>query len=261
MLIAHDSQGQPVAGWDANRQDTYSCPECKAKVILKQGLVIVAHFAHQPAESCGYGEGESAIHMAMKHQLTRWWPDVELEVRGIVPHRRADAVLRSGGRPFVIECQASSISPEAWQARTRDYELAGVPLGWIWDISTLAQHHPPFEYRLLPAQLADAERKNDDLIVFRREPEALDRWRLTIPYRKDGYVRADVRRALKKRIAYADDQLPLPEPWGKRSLGKLWVEPPVPRELKHVLQDPTIQAAMDLLDGKVIEVRPVEEAP
>ena len=256
MLVASDPTGNRVVAWEAEKGQDYTCPECVKDLVLKQGPIICDHFAHRRDQTCGYGEGESAQHEYAKRQLTRWWPSIELEVPGIAPGRRADAVLVSGSRRFVIEIQATPISVTEWRERTADYEQAGVPLLWVWYSTLLTDHHPPKEYRIPAAALMDAKRRNNKLIVF-RWPGDLELWSLTVPYRNPVYIR----RVTKSVLAREDDRLRLPKPWESAGRRTLWIEPPIPRELRSAAEDAVIIAAVNKLEGRIVSIQPLAASP
>lgn len=201
--------------------------------MVKQGQIVTDHFAHIPEANCTYGEGETYQHMYMKHQLTRWWPGVKLEVPGVVPNRRADAVLPLGSGVSVIECQASPISVDEWEGRTADYETAGVPLLWLWYFTLITEHHPPKEWRFRAAMLRDAQRRNGNLIVF-RFPGFLEYWNLRVPYRETTYVR----RVTRKVLAEETDVLPLPAAWVQNGNHTLWINyADAPRTTVEAVED------------------------
>lgn len=45
--MAINQQGQKILAQHANKFDKYQCPHCKSEVILKQGMTLIAHFAHK----------------------------------------------------------------------------------------------------------------------------------------------------------------------------------------------------------------------
>lgn len=158
MLIAATSTGDRIYAGDAQRTDSCQCPECARPVILKAGQVKIAHFAHVPGSVCRYGEGESVRHREMKVQIVNLFSrfDPQLEVRfGI--DRRADVVARD----VVIECQASAISVEEWNERTRFYNRAGFAVLWVWDEGRIGGCEPrpdgkPTHERRIPAEIRKA---------------------------------------------------------------------------------------------------------
>jgi competence protein CoiA len=46
MLVAHQENGVSVEAFGAVKGNTFICPGCHEPVILKQGHIIVHHFAH-----------------------------------------------------------------------------------------------------------------------------------------------------------------------------------------------------------------------
>lgn len=134
MLTALDGSDALVLARDADTRGTYVCPECRTQLIVKAGAIVTRHFAHRARISCSLAVGESQRHMQMKEQVGGLFAGrvaVAYE-KSIVPGRRADLVL---GERIVVECQDSPISILEWAARTRDYNRAGHPVLWIWDIT------------------------------------------------------------------------------------------------------------------------------
>lgn len=132
MLKAIDAAGVGVLAEDACRGEAYTCPECGEALILKQGPIVVAHFAHRPPVTCPYSVGESGRHLAMKRQVGRLFTKllVDYEVK-LLPDRRADVLV---ARRIVVECQVSPLSADEWTARTEAYNRAGHPVLWVWDL-------------------------------------------------------------------------------------------------------------------------------
>lgn len=134
MIKALDPAGNPVLGWQGVRGIDYRCPACHELTTLKQGRIVIEHFAHQPGSACAYGTGESLRHMEMKAQVGKLFRGLSIDYEVcLIPERRADVVV---GR-FVVECQESAISIEEWDARTAHYNAAGYAILWVWDISRL----------------------------------------------------------------------------------------------------------------------------
>jgi len=71
MLSAYDSNNGAVLAREAHRDDgPYHCPQCEEELILKQGRVTLAHFAHFPRSDCTYAsEPESAEHLSAKLEI------------------------------------------------------------------------------------------------------------------------------------------------------------------------------------------------
>lgn len=131
MLVAMNEAGAAVVAITAERGDGYRCPSCNEPVVLKAGLIKVAHFAHKPKSSCP-NAGESLRHLGMKLQMMteaiRNRYDPRLEVQFGREHR-ADLVIGS----VVVECQSSAISVEDWHKRTVFYNEQGYSVLWLWD--------------------------------------------------------------------------------------------------------------------------------
>lgn len=116
--------------------------------MLKAGRVVIKHFAHFPNSNCSLAVGESPRHMQMKEQIGKLFPGAEYEVK-LTPDSRADVVISNG---IVVECQASAISIENWEARTKLYNQAGFPVMWMWDINRLGNAREDTSLRV-PAEI------------------------------------------------------------------------------------------------------------
>lgn len=114
------------------KKTKYWCPDCDQPVRLKTGVKVRPHFAH--IHSCS-SSGESRWHQAAKLTLYKLFSEQQLFVatEHFLPRagRRADVYVTLHGKPYVFECQASSISQEEMNKRKQDYEQAGAELIWI----------------------------------------------------------------------------------------------------------------------------------
>lgn len=114
------------------------CPECDYPMILKAGLIKIAHFAHKPGSDCKYGVGESQDHMMLKNYLIQWFrseaseqyvSDVQPEY--VIGNRRADvAQIFRNGWIVAHEVQLASITTQELEERTRDYLAEGCDVIW-----------------------------------------------------------------------------------------------------------------------------------
>ncbi len=148
MLKALDATGREVLGWEAQRGQTYRCPECQADLIFRAGPLVTPHFAHRAEASCPLTKGESPRHMEMKRQMVKIFPSARFEVQA-APGRWADLVL---GDKIVIECQASPIAIDEWTARTREYNAAGGWVLWVWDLGRLGVDDEDFAFWLVDSE-------------------------------------------------------------------------------------------------------------
>lgn len=135
MLIAFKDGARINAASALRAQAPFSCPMCRQDVLLRQGTVRVAHFAHRRtvAEACAYGFGETMMHLHAKQVLCdalgrggyRAEPEVPLG------SQRADVFVEDGETGFVIELQHSSIDPREVERRTRGYQDQGLYVAWV----------------------------------------------------------------------------------------------------------------------------------
>lgn len=154
MLVALD-RGERLLADHARRGAQYHCPGCGAPVVLKAGEIVVHHFAHEPGSLCGYGTGESGRHMRMKHNLLLWFDGVELECCVVKGHRADAVVTTPKGNRFVVECQVSPISTYEWRRRTSDYNRAGFPVLWLWDMDRINFTQGRMGEASVPAELRE----------------------------------------------------------------------------------------------------------
>lgn len=152
MLIAlFDGERTNAAGAERGRE--YRCPRCGRETVLKQGRVVVAHFAHKPPVECDWAKGETLAHLQAKRLVADAFAarGLRAEVEAIVAagDRRADVMTWSpGGLPIAIELQHVPIGIDEIEARARSYARAGIAQMWI-----------PF---LPPSALRQAKRVSHD---------------------------------------------------------------------------------------------------
>jgi competence protein CoiA len=137
MLIARNRHGEVLAAEVQPQDGPFHCPECEEPVILKQGRVKVAHFAHYPGVDCTYaaaGEGEGEEHRRAKQEIFQALlqvpgvRDVRLErsLQGVRP----DVICRINGEMVAIEVQLSRLSISAIESRTRAYAARRIAVLW-----------------------------------------------------------------------------------------------------------------------------------
>lgn len=135
MFIASSKIGE-VDAVDVSSEDSpFFCPVCKRPVILKQGLVRDAHFAHLAGSTCTYGAGESEAHRSAKrgiktalekHPLVS---DLHLEYP--LGDVRPDIYFRLANRySIAVEVQLSTLSSQELARRTRSYYKKQIYVLW-----------------------------------------------------------------------------------------------------------------------------------
>jgi competence protein CoiA len=142
MLVAELHGSRIEADHTLERGEAYQCPECKSQMILKAGVIKIAHFAHKVDLGCDYMRGEGPAHMAAK----RVFCDA-MRARGLrvepeykLGDQRADlAAWSPKGRLFVLEMQNSPISSVAIEDRITKYKNKGVPQIWFPFINNIQQ--------------------------------------------------------------------------------------------------------------------------
>lgn len=148
MLIAKYHQGllntveQTAQQLLALQNNTFFCPQCGKRVILKIGTKITPHFAHQSKRCTGFTEGESAIHLLGKQQLYKWLQSfgyVELEPLLPALMQRPDILVTIKDQQYAIEFQCSPISVEQLTRRTEGYQQQNIIPIWLFLTPPLPQ--------------------------------------------------------------------------------------------------------------------------
>ena len=95
MLVALNKLGKTVnliqyskQEIDLFKEEKWFCPSCKQKVILKNGSIKQAHFAHKVQENCCvFSESESIQHLNGKKRIANWCEqyDVSYELEAYLP--------------------------------------------------------------------------------------------------------------------------------------------------------------------------------
>jgi competence protein CoiA len=135
MLIARDENKEGIKAWEAQRGNKFLCPECQNEVILKQGKIKQAHFAHKPDTDCPYRTNETELHLRIKREIYEALKDypnchrceLERRLNGVRP----DISLYIGTHPVAIEIQRSDITIDMIIQRTTRYTQLGIYLIWI----------------------------------------------------------------------------------------------------------------------------------
>jgi hypothetical protein len=141
MLIALLAN-QRVEAWGAAKGPIYYCPNCSAEVILKQGRIVIHHFAHKPPTDCSWASGETREHLLSKtvirdaYRERGYQADYEVEVLSGMGDRRADVLLTNAtGTKVAIEVQHTPILYDAIERRTSAYMAANIPVIWVGILS------------------------------------------------------------------------------------------------------------------------------
>lgn len=132
MLMAINQQGQKILAQHANKFDKYQCPHCKSKVILKQGMTLIAHFAHKTRFNHHCSKSESVEHYEAKLYLARIYEALNFNVE-IEPYCKEvlqypDIVINQKN---AIEVQFSKISISNIIRRTTGLKRIGLNVIWI----------------------------------------------------------------------------------------------------------------------------------
>ena len=118
------------------KKETYYCPVCAEKVVLRAGEKVIPHFAHSPKTLCPTASGgEGVYHEKGKLLLFRWLQKqglcVELEAYLPEIRQRPDFLIHLKGRRIAIEYQCTRIAENDIIARTFGYKKAGIEVVWI----------------------------------------------------------------------------------------------------------------------------------
>jgi len=138
MLCAQTFFGEQVQARVAKKTLKHYCPECREAVILKRGLVKIAHFAHKATAGCEYGSGETEEHRSAKqfiYDLLLKAP-ANYGVSKVMLERglgtvRPDVSCQIGDRYVAFELQRSEMSLENVQYRTAQYVSKGIDVRWV----------------------------------------------------------------------------------------------------------------------------------
>lgn len=136
--IIHLHQQYSLQELHALRENnSFACPHCGSKVVLKAGEIIIPHFAHKSHSDCdSLSEPESTLHLQGKLLLHQFFTakNFTVELEKYLPSIRQRADLLVDDRT-VIEFQCSTIPSVDVLRRTTGYTSAGFTPTWILGIS------------------------------------------------------------------------------------------------------------------------------
>lgn len=127
--------GQVDADEASLLDDDYYCPNCDAKVVLRNGLVKIAHFAHL-SKTCQYA-GESQLHLQMKKQIYQYIiKTIGKKVKSLKLEKklhsvRPDIFIEGNRKNVAIEVQASALTPAEILHRTEKYKEENTYVIWV----------------------------------------------------------------------------------------------------------------------------------
>jgi len=153
MLIACNRDGELQAD-DAHLEDgPFHCPSCHTEVILKQGPIKAAHFAHRPdADSSFAGPEESVEHQLAKQEIYQALLHVpgvsEVQVERNLQEVRPDVSFRYHGTLVAIEVQVSTLSSRDVERRTLAYARKNIAVLWTppFSLSMFEERYAPQEW-------------------------------------------------------------------------------------------------------------------
>lgn len=140
MLSAIGSQGKKICllNYDFSEIDAFKklkwfCPACHSPLVLKNGSVKQAHFAHRNLDICdAYSQNESEEHLNLKYQMAKWFQmrEESCQVECYLPDLKQTPDLLVNQK-LAIEIQCSPLSIERFQERTKNYRSHGYQVIWL----------------------------------------------------------------------------------------------------------------------------------
>lgn len=128
-LYALDENESLISVQDANKQQDYTCLECRSLVRCRKGFLRQPHFYHlQPNRTCRQS-GKSLSHIHLQLHLQAKFPGAELEKRFSSIQRIADVVYET--EKIIFEIQCSPITAREVMARNQDYQSLGYQVIWL----------------------------------------------------------------------------------------------------------------------------------
>lgn len=136
MLYALNSSGFRIGACDADKDERYSCPICNNHVILKRGLINIAHFAHE-SNVCedNWNYDMSIWHYRMQNYFPKESQEVVVTYQG--KKHRADVLIGD----IVIEFQFSPITASEFEERNNFFKKAGYRLAWVFNLSKISEEN------------------------------------------------------------------------------------------------------------------------
>jgi len=143
LLRALDKHGQSIVLYSQSKQhietmrdNSFYCPSCREKVMVKAGPRMLPHYAHQPGSKCSIAKGgEGPYHELGKLQLLSWLKqqgyDVYLESYISSIQQRPDILIKARRKRIAVEYQCCRISSEIIEKRTQGYLKEGMIPLWI----------------------------------------------------------------------------------------------------------------------------------
>ena len=133
MLIAEDTNGQRYFSQTVtDKSQKFFCPGCHSPVRLKNGTIMVSHFAHISRKECQYyQENESAEHLNLKAKLYQALASsqtVRVEKHIEAFDQIADLLV---GRRLALEVQCSPLPLSRLKERTVSYHKHGYHVLWL----------------------------------------------------------------------------------------------------------------------------------
>src|SRR6266852_636752 len=135
MLSAYNQSGEVMATEVSPEDGPFYCPACCEQVILKQGRIVIAHFAHYPEATCAYtNEGESDEHRLAKleiYQVLVQTPGVtDVRLERYLREVRPDVSFVLNGQLVAVEIQVSQLSRDDIAWRTTAYARKDIAVLW-----------------------------------------------------------------------------------------------------------------------------------
>ena len=121
---------------DRRRGDTFFCPVCNNKVIMKAGTTVIPHFAHKSGAACETMHGgEGIYHEQGKLLLYQWLLQQGLNVtlEAYIPeiNQRPDLLVNINGKQIAIEYQCAKIPKSQIDKRNNGYLDMHITPIWI----------------------------------------------------------------------------------------------------------------------------------
>lgn len=111
----------------------FYCLACHGPVLLKNGPIMRAHFAHVELQHCPYHhEAESLEHLELKASLYNWSSqESRTEVESYLVDFQQIADLLIVDKKLALEVQCSSLSLERLKERSDAYRAHGYQVYWL----------------------------------------------------------------------------------------------------------------------------------